>query len=141
MSIYSSNYRDRLDISYILYHTQKPLVNTKIAKYVHTDILPCGENAVVMIGCYTGHNQDDSIIFNQTSIDRGLFRSISLKKHSSKIIAIVGHHDCAANPVNANEHIRQIKKSAERINSWNLKVTVLGKWINKKLQARKVISI
>ncbi len=85
MGIYSSNYRDRLDISYILYHTQKPLVNTKIAKYVHTDILPCGENAVVMIGCYTGHNQDDSIIFNQTSIDRGLFRSISLKKWSSKI--------------------------------------------------------
>ena len=85
MSIYSSNYRDRLDISYILYHTQKPLVNTKIAKYIHTDILPCGENAVVMIGCYTGYNQDDSIIFNQTSIDRGLFRSISLKKYSSKI--------------------------------------------------------
>jgi DNA-directed RNA polymerase beta subunit len=85
MGIYSSNYRDRLDISYILYHTQKPLVNTKIAKYVHTDVLPCGENAVVMIGCYTGHNQDDSIIFNQTSIDRGLFRSISLKKWNAKI--------------------------------------------------------
>lgn len=85
MGIYSSNYRDRLDISYILYHTQKPLVNTKIAKYVHTDILPCGENAVVMIGCYTGYNQDDSIVFNQTSIDRGLFRSTSLKKWSSKI--------------------------------------------------------
>lgn len=38
-----------------------------------------------MIGCYTGHNQDDSLIFNQTSIDRGLFRSISLKKWMSKI--------------------------------------------------------
>lgn len=85
LSIYASNYRDRLDISYILYHTQKPLVNTRIAKYVHTDILPCGENAVVMIGCYTGHNQDDSIVFNQTSIDRGLFRSTSLRKWGSKI--------------------------------------------------------
>jgi DNA-directed RNA polymerase II subunit RPB2 len=85
MSLYASNYRDRLDISYILYHTQKPLVNTKIAKYLHTDVLPCGENAVVMIGCYSGHNQDDSIVFNQTSIDRGLFRSTSLKKWGSKI--------------------------------------------------------
>ena len=85
MGIYASNYRDRLDISYILYHTQKPLVSSKIGKYVHTDILPCGENVVVMIGCYTGHNQDDSLIFNQTSIDRGLFRSISLKKWMSKI--------------------------------------------------------
>jgi DNA-directed RNA polymerase II subunit RPB2 len=85
MGIYASNYRDRLDISYILYHTQKPLVNTRIAKYVHTDILPCGENAIVAIACYTGYNQDDSLIFNQTAIDRGLFRSTSLKKWSSKI--------------------------------------------------------
>ena len=85
MSIYTSNYRDRLDISYILYHTQKPLVNTRIARYVHTDVLPCGENAVVMIGCYTGHNQEDSIVFNQSSVDRGLFRSTSLKKWISKI--------------------------------------------------------
>lgn len=85
MGWYTTNYRDRADISYILYHTQKPLVNTKLSKYIHTDILPCGENAVVMAGCYTGHNQDDSIVFNQTAIDRGLFRSASLKKWSSKI--------------------------------------------------------
>lgn len=85
LSIYSSNYRDRLDISYILYNVQKALVNTKISKYVHTDILPCGEQAVVAIACYTGHNQDDSIIFNQSSIDKGLFRSISLKKYISKV--------------------------------------------------------
>ena len=85
MGFYASNYRDRLDISYILYNTQKPLVNTRISKYINTDVLPCGENAVVMIGTYSGHNQDDSIVFNQTSIDRGLFRSISLKKWSSKI--------------------------------------------------------
>ena len=85
MGFYCSNYRDRLDISYILYNTQKPLVNTKIAKYVHTDILPCGEQAVVALACYSGHNQDDSIVFNQTSIDRGLFRSTSLKKWMCKI--------------------------------------------------------
>ena len=85
MGFYSSNYRDRLDISYILYNTQKPLVNTRISKYIHTDILPCGEQAVVAIACYSGYNQDDSLIFNQSSIDRGLFRSSSLKKWSCKI--------------------------------------------------------
>jgi DNA-directed RNA polymerase beta subunit len=85
MGWYATNYRDRVDISYILYHTQKPLVNTRLSKYIHTDILPCGENAIVMAGCYAGYNQDDSCIFNQTSIDRGLFRSASLKKWSSKI--------------------------------------------------------
>ena len=85
MGWYASNYRDRVDISYILYHTQKPIVNTRLSKYINTDILPCGENAIVMAGCYTGHNQDDSIVFNQTAIDRGLFRSASLKKWSQKI--------------------------------------------------------
>lgn len=85
MGFHNTHYRDRLDISYILYNTQKPLISTKIAKYTHTDVLPCGENAVVMIGCYSGYNQDDSIIFNQSSIERGLFRSSSYKKWGSKI--------------------------------------------------------
>ena len=26
--------------------------------------------------CYTGYNQEDSVIMNQSSIDRGFFRSI-----------------------------------------------------------------
>jgi DNA-directed RNA polymerase II subunit RPB2 len=54
MGIYTSNYRERLDISYILYHTQRPLVTTRLIKYISTDKLPAGENAVVAIACYTG---------------------------------------------------------------------------------------
>ena len=54
MCIYISNYRYRLDTSYILYHPQKPLVNTRTSKYMYNDILSPGENAVVAIGCYTG---------------------------------------------------------------------------------------
>lgn len=54
MGIYVTNYRDRLDISYILYHTQKPLVTTRTSKYLNTEILPAGENAMVAIACYTG---------------------------------------------------------------------------------------
>lgn len=54
MCIYTSNYRFRLDTSYILYHPQKPLVNTRTSKYMYNDILSPGENAVVAIACYTG---------------------------------------------------------------------------------------
>jgi len=80
MGIYVSNYRDRLDISYILYHPQKPLVTTRAMKYIHTDKLPFGENAIVAIACYTGFNQEDSVILNQSGIDRGMYNSTSLKK-------------------------------------------------------------
>ena len=85
MGIYATNYRDRLDISYILYHPQKPVVTTRASKYVFTESLPFGENAIVAIASYTGYNQEDSLIFNQRSVQRGMFRSTSLKKYSSSI--------------------------------------------------------
>jgi DNA-directed RNA polymerase II subunit RPB2 len=54
MGIYATNYRDRLDISFILYYPQKALVSTRTAKYTNSEILPAGENAIVAIACYTG---------------------------------------------------------------------------------------
>jgi DNA-directed RNA polymerase beta subunit/intein/homing endonuclease len=85
MGVYISNYRDRLDISYILYKPQRPLVFTRTSKFMHADMLPSGENVVVAIACYTGYNQEDSLIFNKSAIERGLFRSMSLKKYISII--------------------------------------------------------
>ena len=38
--------------------------------------LPAGHNAIVAILCYSGYNQEDSVIMNQSAIDRGLFRSL-----------------------------------------------------------------
>ena len=32
--------------------------------------------AIVAIACYSGYNQEDSVILNQSGIDRGLFRSV-----------------------------------------------------------------
>jgi DNA-directed RNA polymerase II subunit RPB2 len=81
MGIYATNYRHRSDISYILFHPQLPLVTSRGAKYTGTDFLPAGENAIVAIATYTGYNQEDSIIMGKSSIDRGLYRSISLKKY------------------------------------------------------------
>lgn len=49
MGIYATNYRDRLDISYILYHPQRPLVTTRLMKYINTEKIPAGENCVVAI--------------------------------------------------------------------------------------------
>ena len=54
MGIYASNYRDRLDISYILYNAQRPIITTRLIKYIHMDMIPAGENAVVAIACYSG---------------------------------------------------------------------------------------
>lgn len=59
MGIYATNYRDRLDISYILYHPQRPIVTTRTMKYIGTEKIPAGENTIVAIGTYSGYNQED----------------------------------------------------------------------------------
>ena len=54
MGLYATNYKHRMDISYILYNTQNSLCSTKGMKYSGAEILPAGENVVVAIACYTG---------------------------------------------------------------------------------------
>lgn len=85
MGLYNSNYMNRLDKSYVLYNSQRPNVSTITSKYLDTDKLTAGENIVVAICAYTGYNQEDSIIVNQSSIDRGLFSAISLTKETQTI--------------------------------------------------------
>lgn len=82
---YLSSYKERMDISQILYHPQIPLVTTQAMKYNGCLDLPYGENAIVAIASYSGFNQEDSIIFNQSAIDRGIFRADTLKKYHSEI--------------------------------------------------------
>jgi DNA-directed RNA polymerase II subunit RPB2 len=77
IGVYSTNYQNRMDsYGHIMFYPQKPLVTSRITKELKLDDVPSGINAIVAVACYTGYNQEDSIIMNQSSIDRGLFRSI-----------------------------------------------------------------
>ena len=76
MGIYSSNYQVRMDtMAHVLHYPQKPLCTTRAMEFLHFRELPSGVNCVVAIMIYTGYNQEDSLIMNQSAIDRGLFRS------------------------------------------------------------------
>lgn len=65
----------------ILYYPQKPLGTTRSMEYLKFRELPAGQNAIVAIACYSGYNQEDSMIMNQSSIDRGLFRSLFFRSY------------------------------------------------------------
>ena len=85
MGMYVTNYLLRMDtLSNLLYYPQKPLVTTRAMEYLHFRALPSGQNAVVAIACYSGYNQEDSVIMNQSAIDRGLFRSIFYRTYQDQ---------------------------------------------------------
>lgn len=59
---------------YIQAYTEDPLVSTMAYKYIP----PMGTNAIVAISIYGGYNQEDSLIVNKGSIDRGMFDAIHM---------------------------------------------------------------
>lgn len=76
IGIYATNYRKRLDtLSHVLNYPQQPLVKTHMHRLLNSSNMPCGINVIVAIASYTGFNQEDSIMVNQSSIERGLFNS------------------------------------------------------------------
>lgn len=85
MGIYVSNFRQRMDTTaHVLSYPQRPLVTTKAMSYVRFKELPAGCNCVVAICCYSGYNQEDSLIVNRSAIERGLFRSIFYRTYADK---------------------------------------------------------
>lgn len=85
MGFFLTNYSRRMDtMANILYYPQKPLATTRSMEFLKFRELPAGQNAIVAIACYSGYNQEDSVIMNQSSIDRGLFRSLFFRSYSDQ---------------------------------------------------------
>ena len=88
------------------YYPQKPLVRSRAMQYMAYEELPAGCNSIVAIMCYSGYNQEDSVIMNQSSIDRGLFRSAFFRMYddfeeTSNAYSMmgVGKSECFENPM------------------------------------------
>jgi len=99
LGMYALSYQRRTDtISHVLDYPQKPLVSTKPSRFLGFSKLPSGINVIVAISTYTGYGQEDSIMMNQSSIDRGLFvvtsfRTLTIQEkkggsYSSEVICL-----------------------------------------------------
>lgn len=82
IGMYITNYDKRIDtLAHVLFYPQKPLSAPRSSDYLRFRELPAGINAITAIASYTGFNQEDSIIMNASSIDRGFFRSIFYRSY------------------------------------------------------------
>lgn len=74
IGISTMNYDRRFDkTNYTLNSPTRPLVDTRIMDFLSLNKIPSGCQIHVAIMSYTGYNQEDSVLINKGSIDRGLF--------------------------------------------------------------------
>ena len=104
LGIYALNYKERMDtMSNILCYASVPLVSPYISRFFRAQSMPSGFNIIVAIMTYGGYNQEDSIMINRASIDRGLFRSEFYRtyKDEEKKNQASGEEDrfCRPNPI------------------------------------------
>ena len=73
MGVYTTNYENRMDkTAYVLNYPMRPLVDTRIMNMIQLNKIPSGTQVIVAIMTHTGYNQEDSLLINQGSIDRGM---------------------------------------------------------------------
>jgi len=97
MGVYVTNYENRMDkTAYVLNYPQRPLVDTRIMNMIQLNKIPSGTNVIVAIMTHTGYNQEDSLLINKGSIDRGL--AITTVYHTEK--------DEDKQKINGDEEIR-----------------------------------
>ena len=76
MGVYVTNYNSRMDkTAYVLNYPMRPLVDTRVMGLIQLNNIPSGSPVIVAIMTYGGYNQEDSILFNRGSVDRGLFQA------------------------------------------------------------------
>ncbi|MDP6458962.1 MAG: DNA-directed RNA polymerase subunit B, partial [Candidatus Bathyarchaeota archaeon] len=74
--MYALNFKDRADTrGHILHYPQMPLAQTRPMEIMGFNDRPAGQNYVVAVLSSNGYNMEDAIIFNKSSIERGLGHS------------------------------------------------------------------
>ena len=74
-SLYHSNYQVRIDkMAVVINNGEVPIIKSRYLNLINHEEHPCGFNAIVAIMSFNGYNVEDSILFNEASIKRGMFR-------------------------------------------------------------------
>ncbi len=64
---------------------------------------------------------------------------ISIEKHNSVGIGIVGHYDCAGNPATQDHQIRHILKAIKLIRQYYQNIEIIGLWVDKNWEVHEIV--
>ena len=93
LGMFALNHKTRFDTqSHVSWYPQKPLISSKTADLLRVSEMPAGNQCIVAIACFTGQNQEDSILVNQAALDRGLFRSTYYRSHTDSELIVFGSY-------------------------------------------------
>ena len=99
MGMYVTNFDVRMDkTSYVLTYPARPLVDTRVMGMIQLNKIPSGAPVIVAIMTYSGYNQEDSILFNQGAIDRGLFQTVIYHTEKDEDKKIYGDEEIRCKP-------------------------------------------
>jgi hypothetical protein len=63
---------------------------------------------------------------------------ISSLRHGSRLVAVVGHDDCAGNSADADMRRAQTLSAMETVRGWNFGMRVLGLWVDGNGEVREI---
>jgi len=85
ISIYSSGYNTRMDTnSHVLVYGHRPLTESRISRYIGMDTNPHGCQVFTAFLTYTGYNVEDSVIINESAVQRGLFNTLFFRSYKDE---------------------------------------------------------
>lgn len=84
VSVYSTAFKNRFDNqTHILCYGEAPLVRTLYYDYVADGMIGYGHNLTLALGCFTGYNQEDGIVMNADTFQRGMFRNMTYRSYEA----------------------------------------------------------
>ena len=99
LGVYVTNYDNRMDkTAYVLSYPMRPLVETRLMDIIKLNNIPSGEQVIVAIMSHSGYNQEDSILFNKGSIDRGLFLATIYHTEKDEDKKLYGNEEIRCKP-------------------------------------------
>jgi len=82
----STDWTTRADtVSMAMPAPQRSLTSSAFDELDRGDKLPTGQNLIVAIMCYTGFNQEDSLLMNQRAVDMGLLEVLVHKTYKEEL--------------------------------------------------------